>query len=219
LGKTPSRFAAPLVALLICAACSGTATPTPTATLSPTPTLHLSTHAGPLVRATLPPTWTETPTSHPTRTFTPSPVIPTVTLTPVPNLAELCASFSVDYEFPDGHTFRWGDTITMLFGTTLSAVRDPVTQTVVPLTVRWLATHPLSSENLGIELAGGQLFGMELPVSRLPRPGYYQWKAAVYGEGIGEQCQQTGYFFVYRDESEATDEATAEATRETTAVE
>jgi hypothetical protein len=100
-------------------------------------------------------------------------------------------------------------------------VRDPATQNIVPLTVRWLATHRLSGENLGVELAGGELFGMELPVNRLPRPGYYQWSVAVYGNAIGEQCKREGYFFVYRSASEstATVEVTSEATPEATAVE
>jgi hypothetical protein len=221
LGKIPNRVAAPFAALLICAACSGTPTPTPTTPASPTPTLHLSTHAGPLVRATLPPTWTTTPTPLPTATLTPTPVTPTATLTPVPSLAELCDSFTVDYAFDDGHSFRWNETIAMLFGTPFSAVRDPATQRVVPLTVRWLATHRLSGENLGVEVGGGQRFGMELPISRLPRPGFYEWTVAVYGDGIGEQCRHTGIFFASRSAIDLTPTleiaATAEATTEMTA--
>lgn len=204
MGNPPKPIATLLVALLMCAACSAAVTPTPTTPPFTTPTLRLSTHAGPLVRATLPPTWTETPTPLPTLTPTPTPITPTATLTPVPSLDELCASFSVDAAFEDGHTFRWNESIAVLFGTTLSAVRDPATQAVVPLTVRWLATHALSGENLGVELQGGELFGMELPVNRLPRPGYYGWSVAIYGDGIGEQCKQGGYFFVFRSGSDRT---------------
>jgi hypothetical protein len=124
----------------------------------------------------------------------------------VPSLSELCASFEVTPSFEDGHSFQWDDTITIIYGTPLQVVRDPATSNVVPLLVRFLATHPLSGENLGVQLEGGQIFGMELPVSQLPRSGYYDWKAAIYGEGIGEQCVHTGYFFVYQAREAVTPE-------------
>lgn len=211
MGKTPNRFfAALLVISLVGAACSPPATPTPTVATTPTPTSHLSTHEGTLVRATLPPTWTETPTPLPTHTFTPTPVTPTATLTPVPSLDDLCDTFTVSASFDDGHVFEWGDTLTMVFGTTLTAVAEPVTGLPVALTVRWLATEQISGENLGVELDGGQMFAMELPISRLPRSGTYDWMVAIYGAGIDPQCAHDGSFVV--EPPPATDEATAEAT-------
>jgi len=170
--------------------------------MTATATARFSTHTGPVVRATLPLPWTETYTPLPSATFTATPVTPTVTLTPVPSLADLCASFEVTPSFADGHSFGWDDTIILFFGTTLQTVRDPDTQAVVPLTVRFLATHPLSGENLGAQLDGGQVFGMELPINSLPRPGYYTWKAWVEGDGIGERCVHQGFFFVYRAATE-----------------
>lgn len=218
--KTPSRFiAALLVVSLIGAACSPPVTPTPTTATTLTPTSRLSTHEGTLVRATLPPTWTETPTPLPTATFTPTPVTPTATLTAVPSLDELCDTFSVSPGFADGRTFQWSDTITMLFGTTLTAVGDPGAGIPVPLTVRWLATERESGENLGLELAGGEIFAMELPISRLPRPGTYDWTVGVYGTGFDAQCIHEGTFTVSAPppDAESTAEATVEATAETTA--
>ncbi|MFN8449861.1 MAG: hypothetical protein U0521_15070 [Anaerolineae bacterium] len=113
------------------------------------------------------------------------------------------------------HVFEWGDTLTMLFGTTLTAVAEPVTRLPVALTVRWLATERTSGENLGVELDGGQMFAMELPISRLPRSGTYDWTVAIYGAGIDAQCTHEGSFVV--EPPPATDEATAEATPEATA--
>lgn len=223
--KTPRRFsAALLVVSLLGAACSPPVTPTPTTVTTPTPTSRLSTHEGTLVRATLPPTWTQTPTLTPTATLTPTPVTPTATLTPVPSLDELCDSFTINYPFADGHTFQWNDTIAMLFGTTLTAVVDPGAGMPVPITVRWLATHRQSGENLGVELGGGEIFALELPVSRLPRPGTYDWTVGVYGAG-GAQCVHEGAFVVNapppdaESTTEATAEVTDEATSEPTAVE
>ena len=219
--KTPSRFtAALLVVSLIGAACSPPVTPTPTADVILTPTSRLSTHVGTLVRATLPPTWTQTPTLPPTATFTPTPITPTATLTPLPRLSELCDTFAVSTGFEDGHVFQWDGTITMLFGTTVMTVAEPGNETPVPITVRWLATERESGENIGAELAGGEIFAMELPVNRLPRPGTYDWTVGVYGSGGDAQCVHTGTFVVNAapPDTESTAEATSEATGEATTV-
>ena len=161
---------APII-LLLGAACTPGITPTPTITPSVTPTARFSTHEGPIVRATLPPTWTPTPTPLPTETFTPTPVTPTLTPSPIPDLASLCPSVQVISSFADGHVFQWSDTIEVFFGTPLTAVADPDTGAPIPLTVRFLATHSASGENLGVQLDGGEVFGMELPVDQLPHPG------------------------------------------------
>ncbi len=207
----------PLV-LLLSAACTSGVTPTPTITPSVTSTARFSTHEGPIVRATLPPTWTPTPTPLPTETFTPTPVTPTLTASPVPSLADLCDSLQVVSGFDDGHVFQWTDTIEVFFGTQLTTVADPDTGALITLTVRFLATHSASGENLGAQLAGGQVFGMELPVDQLPLPGDYTWQIAVSGDGIDDQCVHTGSFSVLPPEStpEVTSEATSEATPEIT---
>ncbi|MEP7291261.1 MAG: hypothetical protein ABI835_05735 [Chloroflexota bacterium] len=184
--------------VLLGAACTSGVTPTPASTpLPPTPTSRLSTHEGPLVFATLPPSWTPTFTPSPTATLTPTPVTPTATATAVTSLDDLCDTFTVDYAFADGRTFFWGDTIAMTFGTPLTIVRDPATHALVPLLVRFLATHVESGENLGAQTEGGQVAGMELDASRLVTPGYYTWKVSVYIAGIGERCVHEGNFYVY----------------------
>jgi hypothetical protein len=202
------------VGLVLCAACTSAVTPSPIPTaLPPTATAHLSTHQGPVVPLTLPPTWTATFTPSPTNTLTPTPITPTATSTPLPSLAQLCASFTLDYSFDDGHVFVWGDTITMLYGTPYKIVRDPLTNNAVPVRIRFLATHADSGENLGVQSDGGQTSGMQLDAERLTTPGYYTWKLFVYADSFGERCLHEGNFYVYP--SEMTTEPTAEVTPET----
>ncbi len=206
------RLILALVALLFAACSPVVVTPTPappTAALTLTPTLRFSTHTGPVVRATLPPTWTETPTPLPTSTPTATPITPTATATPAPLLADLCPSFTVTRRFTDGHIFGWSESLTLVFGTNLSAVTDPATGKVIPVTVRFLATNPLDGKNLGAQLAGGQVAILELPIYQLPEPGFYTWKAAVYGEGIDEMCVQRGWFVVVRTDGDLANLATA----------
>jgi hypothetical protein len=140
--------------------------------------------------------------------------MPTSTAKPVPSLAEVCASFTLDYEFDDGHIFFWGDMITMFYGTDYRLVRDPVTNEAVPVLIRFLATHVASGENLGVQSSGGQISAMQLDAERLTEPGYYNWKLFVYGDSFGEACLHEGNFYVYPSEAEAT--AMVEATSETT---
>ncbi len=169
-----------------------------------------------MVQQTLPPSWTATFTSTPSRTPSPSPVPPTLTATPVPGIAEICASFVVDYAFEDGHRFFPDDTITILFGTQQTLARDPATNTVEPVQARFLATHLESGENLGVQSDGGQLAVMELAASRLPQNGDYTWKAYLYGARMGEQCTHEGSFSLYdaAQDLPAAAEATAQATAE-----
>jgi hypothetical protein len=165
---------------------------------SPTETALYSTHVGALVRATLPATWTETPTPTATLTPTATPVTPTATPTTVPQLADLCSSLTVSAQFSSGSTFHWNNVIVMALGTPLTAVLDPVTHQSIPLTVRFLALNLLTQQNQGVQINGGLVALMELPVSHLPGPGLYMWKVAVYGDGIGEQCARQGFFLVVR---------------------
>lgn len=135
-------------------------------------------------------------------------------MTPIPLLAEVCDTFTLFYEFDDGHIFFWGNTITMLYGTPYRMVRDPATNRVVPVQIRFLATHVETGENLGIQSDGGQISGMQLDAERLTEPGYYTWKLFVYSDSFGEKCLHEGDFYVYPSAADAT--AAAEATSEAT---
>ena len=208
MGNALNRRASILLAAALCAACTSSATPPPTATVTPTATSHLSTHEGPVEQQTLPPSWTPTLTPTASHTPTPTPVTPT----PVPSIAEVCASLIVDAGFEDGHVFLWGDTITVMFGTPLSVVRDPATNAAEPVRVRFLATHVESDENLGVQGEGGQTSVMDLAANRLTEPGLYTWKVVVYGDRIGEQCAHEGTFYVYPSSEDVP--ATSEATEE-----
>ena len=67
----------------------------------------------------------------------------------------------------------------------------------MPLTVRFLATQVETGENFGVQFAGGQVFGLELPIHQLPGPGHYTWKIGVYSNDIG-RCIHNGTFVVTR---------------------
>ena len=86
----------------------------------------------------------------------------------------------------------------MTLGTPLSAVLNPATGKAIPLTVRFLANNLLNGQNQGVELNGGLVAVMELPINQLPGPGLYTWKVAIYGDGMDEQCLHQGFFFVTR---------------------
>ena len=191
--------AALVAAFTVCAACSPNVTPTlPLQKPSPTETSRFSTHTGPIIHATLPSTWTETPTPSATVTPTPTPVTPTATPTLIPGLATLCDSFSVQAQFSEGHTFGWNDTLVLFTGTSLTSVFDAATHKTITLMVRFLATEVETGENLGVQFAGGQVFGMELPINRLPAPGTYTWKVGVYGSDDIGRCSHKGTFSVTR---------------------
>jgi hypothetical protein len=168
-----------LCALVGLAACSGTPAP-PTAT--PTP----------IIRATLPPTWTPTPTPGITPTDR-----PTITPTAAPTLtrADVCDRFSVTRTFEDGTRFVHNAEIPLFFGVESFEV-----------TVRFVATQRYTGENLGIEVPGGEMFGMSLAAARLPGHGLYDWRLSVVSPVDGELCARTGYFFVLPPP--ATEEAT-----------
>jgi hypothetical protein len=113
-------------------------------------------------------------------------------------LATLCDSFSVQAQFSDDHVFGWNDTLVLFTGTPLTSVFDAAAHKTVTLTVRFLATEIETGENLGVQFAGGQVFGMELPINRLPVPGTYTWKAGVYGSDEIGRCIHKGTFIVTR---------------------
>lgn len=163
-----SAFKALLLVVLL-AACSSGPPPTPTVT------------ATPLIRSTLPPTWTPT--------VTPSPAPPsatpttTATLTPVPTLSadDICGGFTLLYEIPAGARYDWDKIIPLMFSIEAADV-----------TVRFLAVHRATGENQGAEIAGGQTFIFEFPVALLPRPGVYDWTLGVYSPTYGDICVRSG---------------------------
>ncbi len=185
-------------ALLLVTACARAVTPTstPSPSLTPTATSQYSTISGPITRVTLPASWTPTFTATATLTATPTPITPTPSFTPVPDLATLCDSLTINNPIPEGHTYGWNDVISLIYGTTISAVRDPNTLKVITLNVRFLATNTASGQNLGAQLPGGLVTAVELPVNQLPGPGDYTWKISVNGDGIGDQCVHQGMFKV-----------------------
>ena len=83
----------------------------------------------------------------------------------------------------------------------LQPTRSPVLLTE-PVTVRFLAVHRETGENLGAEAASGELMALQLPISQLPLAGIYDWTVSIYVGSLGEQCAQSGSFVV----AEATDE-------------
>lgn len=169
---TKTDCAAALFFLCLALALTACATPAPpTATDTPTP----------ITRATLPPPWTPT--------FTPSPAPPTATDTPTqppPTLAaaDICDGFEVTQRFSDGARFAHDADIPLFFGVA-----------AVDVTVRFVATQRYTGENLGIEVPGGQMFGMNLAVARLPGHGLYDWRVSVFSPVYGDICARAGYFF------------------------
>src|SRR5690606_8221078 len=143
--------------------------PTPPVATS-TPALF-PTMAGPVMEATLPPTWTPT--------FTPSPAPPTATETPAPTLtlvptltaAEICAGLTLFYEIPERNVFRADEVIPLALDIVAPDVQ-----------VRFLMTHRRTGENQGVELAGGQSYLYEFAVSWLPVPGLYDWRIYVISQ-------------------------------------
>jgi hypothetical protein len=65
---------------------------------------------------------------------------------------------------------------------------------VAPVQVRFLMTHRRTGENQGVELAGGQSYLYEFPVSWLPVAGLYDWRIYVSSETAGELCLSSGTF-------------------------
>jgi hypothetical protein len=209
-----------LVVLFLCAACA--AEPTPTPTSSPVPlTLPYNPSVAPDVRATLPPTWTPTLTLPLSLVWTPT-IAPSPTSTRT--VDDLCATLEVDFPFEDDTVFAPDDTLLIFFGTTeqwwqsqiqaatptaeesssavtIQATRPPAVLTE-PVTVRFLAVHRETGENLGAQVAGGELMVLQLPISQLPLSGTYDWTVTIYVGSLGEQCARTGTFVV----AEGTDE-------------
>jgi hypothetical protein len=186
-------------AIIVCAACSSAVTPSPIPVTRTPPFTP--------IRATFPPTWTPTDTGTPyppTETNTPAPTLPpTATIGPE-QIEEICDNFTFTREFDDGENFGWDKVIGFIVETQRTDV-----------VVRFLAVHRATGDNQGVQLPGGQLVLVELPVNLLPSPGIYDWTISVHHNLAGDFCTQSGYFFASRfaegtEEPEATDEATDE---------
>jgi hypothetical protein len=121
-----------------------------------------------IVAPTLPPTWTPSPSA----TAAPPSATPTLPPTAAPTATltadELCAGFTLLYEIPAGARFAADGVIPI--AVTLEAA-GPV--------VRFIAVQRGSGANQGVQLPGGQTAMLELPVSALPGPGWYDWTLGV----------------------------------------
>ncbi len=179
--------------------------PPATETLAPTETSRFQPYTGPLVRATLPPTWTPTfPPSPAPPTLTPT---PTRTPTPAPTLtvAQVCDGFSVTDNLTDGQHLTTADNLTMIFGTTAPEG-----------VIRFLARLRGSEKNLGVQAPGGQMLEMQLALARLPGPGTYDWTLLVHVDTYGDLCRRGGWFVL---DAAPTAEATAPAASESATAE
>jgi hypothetical protein len=186
---------------VILAACSPTPIPS-TATLHPTSLF--ATVAGPVQRETLPPTWTPSATA--TQTLTPT-ITRTPTSVPTRSVEEICAGFTLLYDFSGRSSYDWGDYIP-IFATLEDA----------DSALYFKATHRPGGEGTGFELpTGGQAVGVEFQIRALPEPGRYDWELGVRSPAHGDICKITGRFVALRptptpaitDTPEATTEASA----------
>jgi len=157
------------VFLFVLAAC-GSATPAPTATPLPPP-------------PTLPPAWTVTPTFTPLPpTLTRTPTL-TPTITPTLSREAICEQFEVVHQLRNGIELEDDGILAMIIES------PPGT------TVRFLARHTLSSQNLGLDMnANGDTIIMQLALSQFPVLGSYRWSVVVLTEEYGELCEQRGTF-------------------------
>lgn len=112
---------------------------------------------------------------------------PQPTLTPPPTLSagEICESFTLLYEIPPRKVFYRDRVIPFAF--TIEAPE---------VVVRFLAVHRRTGENQGIELAGGQSYLFEFPVSLLPVAGFYDWSLTIHSPTYGDLCVHEGTFTV-----------------------
>ncbi|MBC7812526.1 MAG: hypothetical protein H7175_15335 [Burkholderiales bacterium] len=179
------------------AACGNPSAPNTTQTTLPTETLfsRYVTIAAPVQRATLPPIWTPAHTNTP---VTPPPTrTPTDTPPPSPTRTadDLCAGFSAEIGFEDGHLFAADSTIALI------VISDAPDSSVI-----FYAEHHRSGDNRSVEMPGGQMIGMELDAAVLPHSGRYDWRLYLDSPVYGEICERSGYFIVLGAAAESTAE-------------
>lgn len=143
----------------------------------------------PIVRPTLPPTWTLTPT--------PTPAPPTVTQTPTRtptatatlSAAAICDTFEVDTNLDQRRILGPAMSVTVIVNAPTDA------------TVRFMAVHTTTGDNRGVDFPGGPMAGFQLPVSRLPAPGRYDWTVKLISPVYGDLCERGGWFIITQSES------------------
>ncbi len=162
-----------LGALPACAAAPTTPTPFPS----------------PVIRPTLPPTWTPTPS------FTPAPPTATRTLTPTPtatptlSAAAICAALNVNTNLDQRHVLGREMYVTVI----VSAPADA--------TVNFVAVQTTTDDRQTVDIPGGPMTGFQLPVSRFPAPGRYDWTLKLVSPTYGDLCERGGWFIITRGES------------------
>ncbi|NWG15403.1 MAG: hypothetical protein HXY41_02095 [Chloroflexi bacterium] len=171
-----------LLIVLLAACGAAPAAPTPTAT--------------PVVRPTLPPTWTLTPT--PTRA--PPSATPTPTSSPsatsTPDSAAICAELWLQTNLEDGRLLAWDDFVTLF-------AQIPSTDAVL----RLLFVHGVTGERRGADLPGGDMTGLQIPVSvLLPQPGRYNWTLTLSTTLEQDFCLRGGWFVAAGRESTRAEE-------------
>ena len=183
------RFWLTMFGCMWLAACGSTSAPFATQTTVSTetavPTSRYATLAAPVQRASLPPTWTPAPTNTP---VTPPPsrtATDTRTPSPTRTVDDLCAGFSAEIPFEDGHLFPADGTIALI------VISDTPDSSVI-----FYAQHRRSGENRGVEMPGGQANAMELSAAVLPQSGRYDWRLYLDSPIYGEICERSGYFIV-----------------------
>lgn len=88
----------------------------------------------------------------------------------------------VDTNLDQNHRLNWDMHITIL------------AQSPAGVTVRFLAAHRRTDDSRSMDLPGGGLTGFQLPVSRLPAPGLYDWTVSLHSDAYGELCARDGWF-------------------------
>ncbi len=153
-------------------------TPPPTAA----PTSQFPTLSGPVVRRTLPPTWTPTPSPRPSAT-------PTLTHTPEPtgtvNAAEICDALTADVGIEPGAIVRYSDPFVL-------NVALPLPDTSVELR---FTGEDGSTNTFGVPGGRGGSF-LLIFENLLPQPGPYTWALVVISPQYGDICAQSGAFTI-----------------------
>lgn len=189
--------AAALVCALGFSACMPAFIPpaaTPAPTLAPTNTSRFNTVSAPVVRATLPPTWTPTPL----RTDLPAPTRlhsqPTSTPLPPPTLDDVCLNLLASPGFVEGEVFTREDTIPLSYGTAYRSVLNPRTNEVETFYVQVAFRHKASDDELVFTAPPGDLYGVLVDGTELGFAGVYEWTVSIIGSPLGEQCIKSGTF-------------------------
>lgn len=111
-------------------------------------------------------------------------------------MEEVCDSIEILNDFADGAAFSRDESIGFVFGTLLTHVLPPGSDAPVPFMVRFIVQHKQLGDNIGADVPPGEIVGLQLDASELLMNGTYQWAVSIVGEPFGEDCVNTGTFFV-----------------------